>query len=147
MTTLMCNTMKNNYIVQDTYTTTRLTPLNTTLHIAPVELQNTKQLPLAGQEYLCFQINGRSSHASQCVKSRIINKAIYSILSIDTFEQQCVVIKGMLQSPRLEDHMKTIGVYRSLCNRSYFKHKFLNNIKLYINMQVSVATNKTSRIF
>ena len=39
-----------------------------------------------------------------------MNKAINSILYIDTFEQQYVVIKGMLQSSRLEDHMKTIGI-------------------------------------
>ena len=25
--------------------------------------------------------------------------------------------------------MKTIGIDQSLCNRSYFEHKFLNNIK------------------
>ena len=78
---------------------------------------------------MCFQINSKSPHAAQCVKSRILNKAIDSILSIDTFEQQCVVIKGMLQSPRLEYHMKTIGIDQSLCNRSSFEHKFLNNIK------------------
>ena len=46
------------------------------------------------------------------MKSRIPNKAIGSILYIDTFEQQCVVIKGMLESPRLEDIMKTIGIDR-----------------------------------
>ena len=39
-----------------------------------------------------------------------MNKAIDFILYIETFEQQCVVCKGMLQSPRLEDHMKTIGI-------------------------------------
>ena len=39
-----------------------------------------------------------------------MNKAIEYILSIDTFGQQCVMIKGMLQSPRLEYHMKTIGI-------------------------------------
>ena len=39
-----------------------------------------------------------------------MNKAIDSILYIDTFEQQYVVINGMLQSPRLEDHMKTIDI-------------------------------------
>ena len=71
-----------------------------------------------------------------------MNKAIYSILYIDTFEQQCVVIKGMLQSPRLEDHMQTIGIDKSLCNRSSFEHKCLKNIKK-TNMQLSVATNKT----
>ena len=40
-----------------------------------------------------------------------MNKAINYIFSIDTFEQQCVFIKVMLQSPPLEDHMKTIGIY------------------------------------
>ena len=35
----------------------------------------------------------------------------------------------MLQSTCLEDHMKTIGIEQSLCNRSSFEHKFLNNIK------------------
>ena len=87
-----------------------MTPLNTTIPIAPVELQKTKKSPQAGKEYLCFQINGRSSHATQCIKLRISNEAIDYILFIDIFEQQCVVIKGMLQSPRLEDHVKTIGI-------------------------------------
>ena len=72
-----------------------------------------------------------------------MNKAIDYILSIDTFEQQCVVLKGMLQSPRLQDHMKTIGIDQSLSNRYSFENKCLNNIKRYINMQVSVMTNKT----
>ena len=79
---------------------------------------------------MCFRVNRKAPNASQCVKSRVLNKAIDSILSIDTFEQQCVVIKCMVQSPRLEDHMNTIGVDQSLCNRSYFEHKCLNNIKM-----------------
>ena len=58
-----------------------------------------------------------------------MNKAIYSILYIDTFEQLCVLIKCMLQSSRLEDHMRTIGIDQSLCNQSYFEHKCMNNIK------------------
>ena len=58
-----------------------------------------------------------------------MNKAIYSILYIEIFEQQCVVSKVMLQSPRLEDHMKTIGIDQSLCNRSSFEHKYLDHIK------------------
>ena len=57
-----------------------------------------------------------------------MNEAIDYILSIYTFEQQCVGIKGMLQSPRIEDHINTISIDQSLCNRSYFEHKFLNNI-------------------
>ena len=48
---------------------------------------------------------------------------------INAFEQKCVVIKGMLQSPRLEDHTKTIGIDQSFCNRSSFEYNFLKNIK------------------
>ena len=106
-----------------------MTPLNTTLTVSPVELYKIKQLPQADKEYLCFQINKISFHAAHCVKSRILNKAIDSILSVDAFEQQCVVIKCMLQSPRIEDNMNTIGIDQSLCNRSSFEHKCLNNIK------------------
>ena len=84
--------------------------LNTTLTIAPVELHKTKQLSPASKYYLCFQIKSKSPHAAQCVKSQILNKAIDYILSIDTFEQERVVVKFMLQLSRLEDHMKTIGI-------------------------------------
>ena len=66
----MYKTTKKNYSVQAKSTTTRLKPSNATLTIAPVELHTTKKLPPAGKEYLCFQINGRSFHAAQCVKSR-----------------------------------------------------------------------------
>ena len=58
-----------------------------------------------------------------------MNKSIDYILYTNRFEQNCVDIKGMLQSPHIEDHMKTIGIDQSLCNRSYFEHKVLNNIK------------------
>ena len=58
-----------------------------------------------------------------------MNKAIDSILYIDKFEQQCVVLKGMLQSLHVEDHMNTIGIDQSFCNKSYFEHKYLKNIK------------------
>ena len=84
---------KQNYSVQATYTTTRLTPLTTTLLLAPVELTKTTELPPVGKECLCFQVNRKSPHDAQCVKSRVLNKAIDSILSIDTFEQQRVEIK------------------------------------------------------
>ena len=97
----VCNTTKNSYSGQTTFTTTSLTPLNTTLPIAPVMLHKTKQLTLTGKEYLCFHINRRSSHASQCVKTRIMNKSIHSILFIDLFEQQSAVNKCMLQSTRI----------------------------------------------
>ena len=103
---------EQNYSVRATSTTTRLTPLITTLPLAPVELTKTTELPPVGKEYLCFLVNSKSPHAVQCVKSTVWNKAIDSILSIDTFEQKYVVIKYMLQSSRLEDNMKNIGIYQ-----------------------------------
>ena len=82
----MDNTTKNIYSVHATSTTPSLTSLNTTLPIVSVELHTTTKLPLVGKEYLCFQINSKFTHVAQCVKSRILNKAIYYIVSIDTFE-------------------------------------------------------------
>ena len=125
----MCNTTKKNYSVQATTIPTSLKSLNTKLPIAPVELHKTKQLPLDGKEYLWNQINSKSTHAAQCVKSQILNKAIDSILSIETPKQQCVVIKCILQSSRLEDHMKTIGIEQQLFKFSSSEHKCMNNIK------------------
>ena len=96
-----------------------MTPLNNALSIASVKLHTRTELSPAGKGYLCFLINGKYSHAAQCVKYRIMNMATDSILYIYIFEQKCVVIKGMLQSPRLEDHKKTIGIDQSFRNRLY----------------------------
>ena len=76
-----------------------------------------------------------------------MTKVVDYILSIDTFEQQFVVLKGMLQSPRLKYIIKTIGIEHSLRNRASFERKFLNNIKRYINMLVSGVINKSLDIF
>ena len=106
-----------------------MTRLHTTLPMAPVELHRTTTLPQVSKYYLCLQINSKSSHAPQCVKSRILNKAIDYILSINTFEQHCVVIKCILQSSCLEYHMNTIGIDQSSFTRSSFEHICMNNIK------------------
>ena len=111
------------------FNTLDLTPLITTLPLLPVELPKTTQLPPLGKEYLCFQLDNKSPHAAQCVKSRVLNKFIDSILYINTFEQKCVVIKCMLQSSRLEDNMKTIGIDQSSFIRYSFEHRCMNNIK------------------
>ena len=42
---------------------------------------------------------GKSDQVARCIKSRIMNKVIDYVISKNAFEQQCVVIKGMLQSP------------------------------------------------
>ena len=68
---------------------------------------------------------GKSDQAARCIKSRIITKAIDYILSIDTFEQRCVVLKGMLQSPRLKYHVQNIGIDPSLSNNTIYENKCL----------------------
>ena len=57
-------------------------------------------------------------------------KVIDYILSIDTFEQQCVVLKVMFQSPRLKYNVQTIGIHPSLSNNAIYEHKCLENIKI-----------------
>ena len=74
-------------------------------------------------------MDNKYPHAAQFFKSRVLNKVIDSILSINTFEKQCVVIKCMLQSSRLEDHMNTIGIDQSSFTKSSFEHRCMNNIK------------------
>ena len=45
-----------------------------------------------------FQKDGKSAYASQCAKSRVLNKLIYIILDIDSFDQKCVILKQLLHS-------------------------------------------------
>ena len=67
-----------------------------------------------GKEYMCFLKEGKTDQATRCIKSRMMTKVIDYVLSIDTFEQKIVVLKGMFQSPRLKDHVHTIGIDLSL---------------------------------
>ena len=48
---------------------------------------------------------------------------------MDSFEQKCVIIKGLLLSKRLEKHMVDIGFDQSLSNSDLYKHRCLENIK------------------
>ena len=74
---------------------------------------------------MCFQKDGKTAQDTRCVKSRIMTKVVDYILSIDTFEQKCVVLKGMLQSPLLKDHVQTIGIDQYLSNNAIYDHKCL----------------------
>ena len=90
---------------------------------------------------------GKSDQASRFIKSRIMTRVIYSVLSIDIFEQECVFLKGMLQSPRLKYHVKTIDIHPDLSNNAIYEHKCLENIKIYTNKLVSVTTINNSKTF
>ena len=80
------------------------------------------------KEYMCFQKDGKTFQTAQCIKSRIITKVIDYFLSVDTVEQQRVVLKGMLQSLWLKDHVQTIGIEKSISNNAIYEHKCLENI-------------------
>ena len=58
-----------------------------------------------------------------------MTKVIDYVLSIDTFEQQCVVLKGMLQSPRPKYYVQTIVIDQYLSNSAIYEYKYLENIK------------------
>ena len=79
---------------------------------------------------MCFQKDGKTDQAARCIKSRKMTEVIDSVLSIDTFEQQCVVLKVMLKSPRLKYHVHTIGINQPLSKNYIYEHKFLENIKI-----------------
>ena len=65
---------KQNYSVRATYTTTQLTPLNSTLYLTSIMLHTTKQLPLTGKKYLCFLINKKIISGFQvCQVTRTAN--------------------------------------------------------------------------
>ena len=68
------------------------------------------------KEYLCFQIDGKYFHESQCAKSRALTKVVGLILDMKSFGGKCVPIKGFLQSERLKQNMVSIGIDRSLSN-------------------------------
>ena len=57
-------------------------------------------------------------------------KVIDYVLSIDAFEQQCVLLKVMFQSTQLKDHVQTIGIDPSLGNNTIYEHKCLESIKI-----------------
>ena len=81
---------------------------------------------------MCFHNDAKTAQAAKCIKYRITTKVIDYFLLIHTLEQQSDVIKGMLQSPCLKDHVKTIGIDQSLSKNAIFEQKCLQNInKLY----------------
>ena len=59
----------------------------------------------------------------------MLTKVIDTFIEIDSFENQCVIIKGLLQAERLQKHMLIIGVGQSLSNSALYEHICLENTK------------------
>ena len=69
-----------------------------------------------------------------------MTKVIDYILSIDTLEQEHVLLKGMLQLPRLKYHVQTIGIDPFLRKNPYMNTNVLKTSKSYTNKLISVTT-------
>ena len=57
-----------------------------------------------------------TAHAAQCSNSCVLTKVIYFILDVESFEQHCVILKGLLQLDQIKQHMVTIGIDPLLSN-------------------------------
>ena len=90
---------ENNYSIPTISTPNHHKQRITTTYSSILNLNTPKILPPVGKEYICFQKDNKTAQAYRCIKSRIMTKVIDFVLSIYTFEQKFVVIKGMLQSP------------------------------------------------
>ena len=55
-------------------------------------------------------MEGENAHAERCAKSRALINVPKAIFDIDSFEQQCVIIKGLFQSKQLKKNMVDIQV-------------------------------------
>ena len=61
-----------------------------------------------------FLIDRETSHDAQCSKARALTKVVDLILEIESFQQIFVILKGLLNSDRIKQHMITIGIYQLL---------------------------------
>ena len=91
---------------------------------------------------MCSTKEDKYDQAARYIKSRIMTKVIDSVISIDKFEQNCVVLKGMFQSLRLKYHVQTIGIDPSLRNNTIYEHKCLENIKKSYKQAVKCDNQK-----
>ena len=72
---------------------------------------------------MSFQNDVKTAQVARCVKYTIMAEVIDSVILINIFEQQCVVLNGILQSPHIKEHVKTIGIHQSERNSSLFENK------------------------
>ena len=61
---------------------------------------------------------------------------IDTILVIDSFEHQCVILKVLLHSEILKQYMLVIGVDQSLSNSALYGHRSLEKIKKLYKLSV-----------
>ena len=127
--TVLWDIKKQYYIIPTISTPNHHTQRIATTSSSILNLNTPTILHPVGFFFLSFLKEDKTDQAGRCIKSSIITKLIDYVLSIDTFGQQCVVLKGMFQSPLLKDNVQTIGIEQSLINNAIYEHKCLENIK------------------
>ena len=138
-----CDTArKQNYIIPNISTPNHHTQRISNKSSSILNLNTPTILPPVGKQYMCFMKEVKTAQAARCIKFSITTKVIDYFLYIDKFEQQYVVLKGMLQSLQPKDHIQTIGIDQSLSNNAIYEQKCLEKSKNYTNKLVSVTTRK-----
>ena len=59
----------------------------------------------------------------------MLTKVVDTIPDIYSFDHQCVIIKGLVKSKLLKQHMVIIVVDQLLSNSALYEHRCLENIK------------------
>ena len=72
---------------------------------------------------MCFKIFGKSAHAAQCEKSRVLNKVLNLFFDIDYLENICRIIKVLLQYEPIKEQKFKICVEKSLNKSSLYEHR------------------------
>ena len=129
MTYITVKHPENDYSIPTTSTPNHHAKRIDAMSVPQFNLNTNEKLTPVGKEYMCFQIDGKSSQSEKCVQSRIITQVIDCALSIDTYEKQYDVLKVMSPSPRLKYTMNNIGIDQSLRNSALFNRRCLQNIK------------------
>ena len=91
-----CETLRKKYIILSISTYNHHSQSIDTTSSSILNLNTIRILSTVGKYCMCFMKEGKSDQAARFIKSRKTNKAIDSVLSIDTFEPQCFMLKCML---------------------------------------------------
>ena len=78
---------EKNYIILITSTPKHHSQRIGAMSVHSFNLHTTAKLPQVGKQYMCFQIDGKPTQATKCVKSKIMTKVIDCVIFIDTFEK------------------------------------------------------------
>ena len=76
---------ENNYRITSTSTPNHHAPLIGAMSVRSFNLRATSKFLPVGKKDVCFQVDGKYSQASKCVKSNIITTVVDYVLSVNKF--------------------------------------------------------------